>query len=436
MTLPNQLAQIERSKTDFRPRTSFRGFSLKRHLLRNIQKFGTFWRCMRCQCSFGVSLCRSVVMFVFTHRTRHLGTIVGRLKNEPGTNRGGFLRHQTHPTPSFSNEKILGNPRPTSNAFLYSTKDQSHSPDTDVAVDASTSPCKRLEVERDRFVKLTEFGPVPTFPRILCVSRRYLRKNKYVDITGEYHIDLIQDFGGAPIILPRTTRTIQQLCEHLPMDGLVIAEGNDLSDDILLKYGCNIPERLTGEAAQKFASDTEMDVSKDELEFALMRFALAAGVPILTFCRGSQMLNCMRGGTLIGDIESQTDSTIKHLRDSSEPDYDSFRHPIKVVPKTPLAEWFADSLGKHGDPNVLMVNSYHHQASKDLGWSLVPMAHSPDGIIEAFYDPRYDPKAGQFVVGLQFHPERMLSDYPGCARCYQSFLEACTAYKAIQDSGL
>ncbi|CAK9074273.1 unnamed protein product [Durusdinium trenchii] len=293
---------------------------------------------------------------------------------------------------------------------------------------------QRVEGEKHSLSKICEVDVVPPFPRILCVSRRYLRKNKYVDITGEYHIDLIQDFGGAPIILPRTTRTIQQLCEHLPMDGLVIAEGNDLSDDILLKYGCNIPERLTGEAAQKFASDTEMDVSKDELEFALMRFALAAGVPILSICRGSQLLNCMRGGTLIGDIESQTSSTIKHMRDSSEPDYDSFRHPIKVEPNTPLAEWFADSLGKHGDPNMLMVNSYHHQASKDLGWSLVPMAHSPDGIIEAFYDPRYDPKAGQFVVGLQFHPERMQSDYPGCVRCYQSFLEACSAYKASRDT--
>lgn len=176
-----------------------------------------------------------------------------------------------------------------------------------------------------------------------------------------------------------------------------------------------------------------MDVPKDELEFALMRFALAAGVPILTFCRGSQMLNCMRGGTLIGDIESQTDSNIKHLRDSSDPEYDSFRHPIEVNANTPLAEWFGDSLGD-GNGKTLMVNSYHHQASKDLGWSLVPMAHSPDGLIEAFYDPRYDPKKGQFVVGLQFHPERMLGDYPGCARCYESFLEACSAYKDAQDA--
>eukprot|EP00439_Symbiodinium_sp_Y106_P001463 s6251_g1.t1 len=139
------------------------------------------------------------------------------------------------------------------------------------------------------------------------------------------------------------------------------------------------------------------------------------------------MLNVMRGGTLIGDIESQTDSKIKHLRDSSEPDYDSYRHPITVKPQTPLAEWFADSLGQHEDPNSLMESRQRFRArvgEGELGWSLAPMAHSPDGIIEGFYDPRYNPKMGQFVVGLQFHPERMLSDYPGCARCYESFLEA------------
>eukprot|EP00439_Symbiodinium_sp_Y106_P042562 s3998_g5.t1 len=149
----------------------------------------------------------------------------------------------------------------------------------DVQDKSAISPSQyRWAAERDRFLSILELQ-APAYPRILCVARRYLRKNKYVDITGEFHLDLIQDNGGAPIILPRTTKTIAQLCEYLPMDGLVIAEGNDLSDDILKKYGCSIPERLSGEAAKKFASDTEMDVSKDELEFALMRFALAAGVP-------------------------------------------------------------------------------------------------------------------------------------------------------------
>jgi len=291
----------------------------------------------------------------------------------------------------------------------------------------------RWGVERDHFLSTSVTSPNPrnaSFPRILCVARRYLRKNKYVDITGEFHLDLIQSNGGAPVILPRTTKTIEQMTEYLPMDGLVIAEGNDLSDDILLKYGCTLPDRLDAEAALKWASDTELDVSKDALEFALMRFALAAGVPIMSFCRGSQMLNVLRGGSLIGDISSQTDSEIPHARDSSEADYDSYRHPIDVTPNTPLAGWFADSLQ---GTSTLHVNSYHHQASKELGTGLVEMARSPDGMIEGFYDADYDPKGGKFVVGLQFHPERMLEDYPGCSRCYEDFMVACHAYKASQD---
>mmetsp|Transcript_57111 Transcript_57111/g.124225 ORF Transcript_57111/g.124225 Transcript_57111/m.124225 type:complete len:404 (-) Transcript_57111:75-1286(-) len=292
----------------------------------------------------------------------------------------------------------------------------------------------RREEQHDQFVKSAELRDAPSFPRILCVTRRHMRKHKYVDIFGEFHLDLIQKFGGAPIIIPRTTKTIEQLAEYLPMDGLVIAEGNDLSDDILLKYGCSLPERLSEEAAKEYAGDTELDVSKDVLEFNLLRFALATGVPILTFCRGSQMLSCLRGGSLIGDIATQTGSKIQHLRDCDAADYDSFRHPIEVKPNTPIAEWFADSL-----PNgatELLVNSYHHQACKDLGSDLVPMAHAPDGIIEAFYDPSYSPAEGQFVVGLQFHPERMLEDYPGCERCYESFLQASHAYKAAQDASV
>ena len=36
-----------------------------------------------------------------------------------------------------------------------------------------------------------------------------------------------------------------------------------------------------------------------------MRLALDSGCPILSLCRGSQMLNVLRGGTLIGDIEKE-----------------------------------------------------------------------------------------------------------------------------------
>ena len=74
-------------------------------------------------------------------------------------------------------------------------------------------------------------------PRVLCVTRRHLRKGKYVDFLGEYHLDLIQENGGAAIMIPRTALTVPALAEYLPMDGLLVVEGNDISDEVLNKYG-------------------------------------------------------------------------------------------------------------------------------------------------------------------------------------------------------
>lgn len=268
-------------------------------------------------------------------------------------------------------------------------------------------------------------------PRVLMVSRRYLRKNKYVDIIGEYHMELVQEFGGAPIIIPRTTLTISHLTEYLPMDGLVVAEGNDLSPDILQKYGCCTPDAQDPAVAEKFASDAEFDHTKDELEFALMRFALTTGCPILAICRGSQMLSALRGGTLISDIETEVGTSVTHHRDSADPAYDSGRHPITVLPDTPISKWYAESLG---ETRELQVNTYHHQGVKQLGRDLAPMAYAPDGVLEGFYDPSYDPAKGRYVVGLQFHPERMLDDYPGNRNVYVDFGEACIKFKEKQDA--
>eukprot|EP00930_Biecheleria_cincta_P039811 TRINITY_DN2732_c0_g1_i1.p1 TRINITY_DN2732_c0_g1~~TRINITY_DN2732_c0_g1_i1.p1 ORF type:complete len:417 (-),score=57.87 TRINITY_DN2732_c0_g1_i1:323-1573(-) len=263
--------------------------------------------------------------------------------------------------------------------------------------------------------------------RILCVARRHERKNKYVDFVGEHHLDLIQEFNGMPVIVPRTVRTLASLVEYLPMDGLLVVEGSDISEEVLSKYKCALPSRLTADVAGKFASDTEVDVSKDELECELMRYALLSGCPVLGLCRGSQMLNVLHGGTLYSDIGTEVSTEIEHLQPAGQT-YDSFRHPIHVAGNTPLSDMFCESIDAEAG-GELQVNSYHHQAVKELGKGLKEMAWAPDGVLEAFYDPSYEPDAGKFVVGLQFHPERMLDDYPGCKKVYESFLTACTAFR-------
>ncbi|XP_019083198.1 PREDICTED: uncharacterized protein LOC109125635 [Camelina sativa] len=91
----------------------------------------------------------------------------------------------------------------------------------------------------------------------------------------------------------------------------------------------------------------------------------------------------------------------------------------------------------------ILVNSYHHQGVKRLAKRFVPMAFSPDGLIEGFYDPdMYNPEEGKFLVGLQFHPERMRKngleefDFPGCPVAYQEFSKAVIACQKKLNSSL
>lgn len=119
---------------------------------------------------------------------------------------------------------------------------------------------------------------------------------------------------------------------------------------------------------------------------------------------------------------------------------------------TPLHTWFKASLSSGtANPGLeLQVNSYHHQGVKRLAPRFKAMAFSPDGLVEAFYDPHcMDPEQGKFIVGLQFHPERMRRrqdgtvgqeaaeggavgetfDYPECPRVYMEFAKAVMAYQ-------
>src|SRR6185312_8650825 len=91
--------------------------------------------------------------------------------------------------------------------------------------------------------------------------------------------------------------------------------------------------------------------------------------------------------------------------------YDTYRHPVDILPGTPLAAWY-------GDP-IVRVNSYHHQGVRHLAPRFRPMALADDGLIEAFYDPKTD-----FTVGLQFHPERMLSEHRGHLNIWLDFARA------------
>ncbi|XP_050221602.1 putative glutamine amidotransferase GAT1_2.1 [Mercurialis annua] len=275
-------------------------------------------------------------------------------------------------------------------------------------------------------------------PRVLIVSRRTLRKNKFVDFVGEFHLDLIVSYGAVPVIVPRVSGVHMLLESFEPIHGVLLCEGEDIDPSLYDAELSGISQEELDEIKKVHASDTAIDREKDTIELRLAKLCLERNIPYLGICRGSQVLNVACGGILYQDVEKELSKKIPEDHEGvthiNYDDYDGHRHGVKVVENTPLHHWFKDSLEE--SKMEIMVNSYHHQGVKRLAQRFVPMAFAPDGLIEGFYDPdAYNPEEGKFIMGLQFHPERMRHhdsdefDYPGCPAAYKEFVKAVIAYE-------
>lgn len=279
-------------------------------------------------------------------------------------------------------------------------------------------------------------------PRVLIVSRRTVRKNKFVNFVGEYHLDLIVSYGAVPVIVPRVTGVQSLLDSFEPFHGVLLCEGEDVDPTLYdSDTSALTPEELE-EIKAMHSSDTSIDKDKDSIELQLARRCLERNIPYLGICRGCQVLNVACGGSLYQDVERELSRKVgvqvEHINYAH---YDGHRHPVSIVKNTPLHDWYVQSL--QDDMMQINVNSYHHQGVKRLSQRFKPMAHAPDGLVEGFYDPDvYNPEEGKFIVGLQFHPERMqheqvladnttesVFDYPGCPRAYQEFVKAVVGYQ-------
>lgn len=91
-------------------------------------------------------------------------------------------------------------------------------------------------------------------------------------------------------------------------------------------------------------------------------------------------------------------------------------HHVTVVPKTTLAKY----LGTTSD--TIAVNSFHHQAVKQVATGFQVVAQSADQVVEAI-----EATAGGLQLGVQWHPEMMQQVNSVQARLFAAFVRACVA---------
>lgn len=231
----------------------------------------------------------------------------------------------------------------------------------------------------------------------------------------------------APARVAEDSPTLRVLAESGYLKGAEIAQGVPLiiSPALEERTSSYLLERaggviLTGgedvAPARYGEPDTEarnVSPERDALELQVAERALERGMPILAICRGMQLLNVLLGGSLFQDLPAQQGTDRDHDRAGRE--VSRAIHEVRVEGTELLDGVFRDE--------TFHANSTHHQGLRELGDGLVPVAWSEDGVVEAV--EYRDGDAASWIVGIQWHPERMLDEATGTnRRIFERFGEA------------
>jgi len=177
---------------------------------------------------------------------------------------------------------------------------------------------------------------------------------------------------------------------HISLDSALLIM--DKCSGLLISGGPDVYPGRYGQAGDTIRCG-KIDHRRDTLEFALIEKALEMELPILGICRGEQILNVYMGGSLYIDIPSDYDTSIHHRC----PEFDTCYHLVRIKP--------GSLLNNICNINSCLVNSSHHQAVNRLAEGFEVIAHDEEGLVEGI--SWSDPENHPFLLGVQWHPERM-----------------------------
>jgi putative glutamine amidotransferase len=209
------------------------------------------------------------------------------------------------------------------------------------------------------------------------------------------YVQAVLASGGLPVLLPAVMSAESRAAYIEHLHGLLVP-GNPADVDPA-SYGEEPHPRLG-----------PVSPLRTDFEMQLVGLALKRELPVFGICGGSQVLNVALGGSLYQDIPSQLAKAYKH---SGSPER---AHTVDIVAGTRLAAIL--------DTQEMRVNSLHHQAVKVPGQALVVSASARDGVIEAV-----EISGQPFVIGVQWHPERLFVEDEASRRLFSAFVQAAAA---------
>jgi putative glutamine amidotransferase len=251
-------------------------------------------------------------------------------------------------------------------------------------------------------------SPRPPIVGIVCLDDRP-RRDPHAPRFGQNqaYVHAVARAGAAPVLIPLLEDSALLRVLYQRLDGLLLPGGVDVDP---AHYGEEIHEKCG-----------EISPLRDQVELALIRWAVQDGKPMLAICRGIQVLNVALGGSLIQDIGACRPAAGEHDWGSRHP-RDHIAHLANIRPGTRLA-------GLTGTAS-LPVNSMHHQALEDVAPGLTVSATAPDGIVEAV-----EMEGHPFCLAVQWHPEELAAHDPRAQALFDALVVACrTAPNA--ESGL
>ncbi|MFT4081481.1 MAG: gamma-glutamyl-gamma-aminobutyrate hydrolase family protein [Nocardioides sp.] len=217
----------------------------------------------------------------------------------------------------------------------------------------------------------------PARPRILIPARFSASASalRYgAEVTARNLAAAVFAAGGEPLVLH----------PHAPAGRVSddeVAQRLAIADGVLLPGGGDLGAHWSGQDAH--ASLYDVDDEQDAFDLAVARVSLAAGTPLLAVCRGLQVVNAVRGGTVVQDMEETYGERTNHRHHV---------HAVAVASDTALSRIVGDKIES---------SCFHHQCLDRLGEGMQVVARSDEGYVEAVEIP-----AGPgWFLGVQWHPE-------------------------------